>query len=1025
MKAKNLPKQFQILVAACLFVSAFRAAAEVPGEFRPKPIASPAENAEAKGVEVQPTNTYPVSAAPLVNTAKRKPKLANPGAPTLRGDALVFNAGWEMIEAPRLKKSGTGVPPVSSKPNGRDARATTPYLGARLSRPGVDTHEWYDATVPGTVLTTLVNEGVYPNPYYGLNNLLIPESLNKQDYWYRTEFTVPKTFDGRELTLQFNGINYYAEVWFNGQYLGHITGAFIRGKFDVTKFAKPGGTNVLAVMVAPPPDPGIPSEQSVKGGPGDNGGKLCLDGPTFECTEGWDWIPGIRDRDTGIWQDVLLRATGPVMIEDPQVITKLPLPDTSRADVIIKTGLRNAADSVEKGVLKGSFEGVQFEQPVTLQSGETKIVGFAPADYPQLSVEHPRLWWPNGYGKPELYHLKLSFVMDDKKESDHTALHFGIREMSYEFEVKKPDGGHEHVEFTPTLALGAGGHIIDNRRDTMVWGLENKAKRDAAIVAAGGKPPTTPFWWGQDQQTTVGLWPGAESSPALRVVNDSDMGPYLVVKVNGQKIECLGGDWGMDDAMKRVSPRRLEPYIRMTRDAHMTMIRNWAGQSTSEAFYDLCDQYGILVWNDFWDNTEAHNYMPADFALSERNVADMMKRFRNHPSIALWCSGNEGVPPEPLHEAYNKLIYQLDGTRYYQPNSRLVNMDNSGPWSNLPLDKYFDDLNRGFSTEIGASSIPELETLRTFIPKADRWPYNDVWAYHDLHSGGAGSYGSTFERLTNRYGAPLNAADACRKAQMLNYETFRAIYEGFNSRMWHDCSGVIVWMSQPSWPSLVWNFYSWDYDPDASLFGAMKGAEPVHIQMNLPDCAIAIVNHRAQPLVDVTASAAIYDLTGRLERSSRQTLTALADTCTDAFNLDFPASGAHFVKLELRDPDGKLLSQNFYWHARDERQLQQLNSLPLVELEGKVNVRRGPNGPVAEGRVINPSQTPALEVRLTLRNAKSGKRVLPVYYDDNYFSLLPGESREFHIETRVGAVPHDDAVDVSVDGWNIKSANLK
>ena len=245
MKKNAQRLTFVVFTAATLICSA-----ETPGEFRPKPTESPAENASAKGTDVQDKATYPKSNAPLVNTAKRKPKLALPGEPTLRGSELEFNAGWEMIEAPRLK----------------DAE------GAALSKAGVETRDWYDATVPGTVLTTLVDQGVYPDPYYGLNNLLIPESLNKQDYWYRTEFTVPKNFSGRQLMLQFNGINYYAEVWFNGHYLGHITGAFIRGNFDVTKFAEPGAKNVLAVMVAPPPDPGIPSEQSVSGGPGDNGG---------------------------------------------------------------------------------------------------------------------------------------------------------------------------------------------------------------------------------------------------------------------------------------------------------------------------------------------------------------------------------------------------------------------------------------------------------------------------------------------------------------------------------------------------------------------------------------------------------------------------------------------------------------------------------------------------------------------------------------------------------------------------------
>ncbi|HLX70541.1 MAG TPA: glycoside hydrolase family 2 protein [Verrucomicrobiae bacterium] len=986
-------------IAACLVIATVCTRAEMPGEFRPKPVEFPAEDAGAKGTNVQPADTLPVSGAPLVNTAHRRPKMADPGQPTLNGGDLTFDHGWELIEAPRLKNAD----------------------GAALSQPGVSTIDWYDATVPGTVLTTLVDQGVYPDPYHGLNNLLIPESLNKQDYWYRTEFAVPESFAGRELALEFKGINYYAEVWFNGEYLGHITGAFIRGDFDVTRLAKVGGKNVLAVMIAPPPDPGIPSEQSVKYGPGDNGGKLCLDGPTFECSEGWDWIPAIRDRDTGLWQEVILHASGPVTIHDPQVITRLPLPDTSHADITVETELHNAGVIAQHGILQGEFEGCTFKQPVTLAAAETKKVVFSPANFPQLTVPNPRLWWPNGYGKPELYHLQLTFVSNDKEESDHAALRFGIREMSYEFEAKKPNGGHERVEFTPVIARGSGEKIIDNRRDTMVWGLENKSKRDAAIIAAGGKVPKTPFWWGQKQETTVGLWPGAENSPALRRVDDNKMGPYLVIKVNGRRIECLGGDWGMDDAMKRVSRERLEPFIRMTRDAHMNMILNWAGQSTSEALYDLCDEYGILVWNDFWRNTEAFDYAPVDYDLFARNAADCLKRFRNHPSIALWCSGNEGVCPEPLHEKLNQLIYELDGTRYFQPNSRLINMRNSGPWSNLLLEKYFRDLNQGFSTEIGASSIPSAEVMRSFIPEADLWPYSDLWAYHDLHVKGAGDHKSTFERISTRYGEPRDIADLSRKAQMLNYETFRAIYEGFNSRLWNDCSGVIVWMSQPSWPSMVWQFYSWDYTPNASLFGAKSGAEPVHIQMNMPDCKLAIINHQAEPLTDVTASATIYDLSGRVEQKRQAVLTAAPDACTDAYTLDWPASGAHLARLELRDAHGNLLSENFYWHARDEHDLQQLNSMPKVSLTGKAQMKHSTDGAAVEVKLSNPGKVPALEVQLTLRDAKTGERILPVYYEDNYFSLLPGESRTIQIES------HNDAkaVKVTVDGWNIEPGDLK
>src|SRR6202453_440916 len=290
--------KFKVTVLLAGFLAGLLSARadEVPGEFRPQPVLHPTETVGATGERVEPPDEFPMSRAPVVNNAQRKPKLLNPGEPTLTGDELIFNAGWEMIEAPKLQADGTA-----------------------LSQAGVDTHDWYDATVPGTALTTLVDEGVYPDPYFGLNNRLIPETLNKQDYWYRTAFTLPKDFTGRQLTLQFKGINYYAEIWFNGQYLGHMTGAFIRGNFNVTKLIHPDGQNVLAVMIAPPPDPGLLSEESVKFGPRDNGGTLCLDGPTFQCSEGWDWIPPIRDRDSGIWQDVMLHATGPVTIDDPQV----------------------------------------------------------------------------------------------------------------------------------------------------------------------------------------------------------------------------------------------------------------------------------------------------------------------------------------------------------------------------------------------------------------------------------------------------------------------------------------------------------------------------------------------------------------------------------------------------------------------------------------------------------------------------------------------------------------------------------
>ena len=189
---------------------------------------------------------------------------------------------------------------------------------ADISRERFDDAHWFTAVVPGTVLTTLIDNGVYPDPDYGLNNLAIPESLSHQDYWYRSTFMLPATTADRRFTLTFNGVNYAAEVWLNGTRVGALRGAFIRGVFDVTALLRKDGPNVLAVRVSPPPHPGIAHEQSVAAGPGENGGNLALDGPTFIASEGWDWIPGIRDRNTGLWQDVQLRATGALQLLDPE-----------------------------------------------------------------------------------------------------------------------------------------------------------------------------------------------------------------------------------------------------------------------------------------------------------------------------------------------------------------------------------------------------------------------------------------------------------------------------------------------------------------------------------------------------------------------------------------------------------------------------------------------------------------------------------------------------------------------------------
>ena len=294
--------------------------------------------------------TMPLSKAVFSKPAAHPVPAAQPALQPNGANEWTIASGWRLIAAPDVTADGSAI-----------------------SVPGFNASKWLPAVVPGTVLTTLIERGVYPDPEYGLNNLAIPESLNKQDYWYRAEIKSPETIRGDRWTLTFQGINYKAMVWLNGQRLGKITGAFIRGVFDVTGVWKksPGDVNIVAVQVSPPPHPGIPQEQSIKGGPGENGGIMCLDGPTFVASEGWDWIPAIRDRETGIWQPVELKATATVKIGDPQVVTTLPLPDTLARGCSDHRAAGEISGAPVHGTLKASFESMDLQKDVTLPPGAT------------------------------------------------------------------------------------------------------------------------------------------------------------------------------------------------------------------------------------------------------------------------------------------------------------------------------------------------------------------------------------------------------------------------------------------------------------------------------------------------------------------------------------------------------------------------------------------------------------------------------------------------------------------------------
>jgi len=908
---------------------------------------------------------------PVPTTAFSKPVAKPEGVPgpalAARGDSeWALARGWRMLEAPKVSDEGDAV-----------------------SRPGYPVEGWLRATVPGTVLTTLVDRGVYPDPDYGLNNLAIPETLNKQDYWFRAEFTPPASTRARRFQLTLNGVNYSAAVWLNGRRLGEVRGAFVRGVFDVTDVLVKGRANALAVRVSPPPHPGIPHEESVKAGPGPNGGVMCLDGPTFFCTEGWDWIPGVRDRATGLWQEVTLKATGAVRVGDVQVVTRLPLPDTSSAAVNIQVPLVNETNDEVAGTLEASFEGVTVRKRATVLPGRT-VFALAPTDFPQLRLKNPRLWWPNGYGRPELYHLRVSFKTG-AGASDEKRLRFGVRELSYELTLLDGAGRLRRVEYDPAQAQGE--HVVNVGHAGMIESAEGWV---ASFVN------------------------GKESSSSIRALEDVRASPHLVVRVNGVRVSCRGGNWGLDDTRKRVSRERMEPYFRLHREAGLTMIRNWCGQNTEEVFYDLADEYGLLVWNDFWLSTQDWNLEPQDPALFLANARDVVSRFRSHPSIAVWCGRNEGVPPPFINEGLDEIIRTLDGTRYYSPNSRDVNLQGSGPWHYGDAFKFFTTRGRGFSTELGLPSPPSADTLRTFLPASDHWPPDDAWAYHDWHFGGGGDNKHFMDAMREELGEPTSLEDFERKAQLLSYASHRAMFEGFNAHLWNPNTGRLMWMTHPAWPSTEWQMYSSDYSTHGAYFGVKKANEPLHVQLDQPDLGLTVVNHTQKTLRDLRLLVHLYNVNGEAIATHEQTLSAPSNAAVRISRLQVPAwvkDGVVFVRLTLIDAASQVLAENFYWHAAQKSGYRKLDDMGETPLVCEALLRRERGAARVEVELWNYNEYGvALAARVVVRDAETKARVLPAYASDNYVSLVPGERRRITIEVPKPA----RGMEVELKGWNVR-----
>jgi hypothetical protein len=908
-------------------------------------------------------------------------------------------AGYLISSVLAYSQSGS-VKQVKLKSFELQSSVLIPSTGAEISTPGYKSKVyWFPVTVPSTVLSGLVANKVYPDPYSGLNNMLIPDAsddFNKKynleqysfipnhpnpwdrPYWYRTVFKVPSTDNGRHFQLIFKGINYRAAVWVNGQQITDSTqmaGMFAEYSLDVSKQIKAGGVNVMAVKIYPLDYPGMPSTEQLKalgdffanGGPTGDIGKNV----TMLCSVGWDWVPPVRDRNIGIWLPVYLRTTGGVTIADPKLVTAIPnLPDTSLAKLSLNLKLFNHSQVDETGKLTvtitpETFKGtpLQFSKNITVAKNASSVVDLNADNTKELNIAKPYLWWPNGYGKPNLYRIRLQYA-NNSGISDDTTFIFGIRTVS-------------------TKAVDVNG----------TW------RRD--------------FY------------------------------------VNEKRVQLTGGAWVPDMMLNRDS-LRYDYEMHLCRNANINLVRIWGGGVTPcDEFWEAADRYGLMVWSDFWITGDTQGEFkgspdwPIEGNVFVKNVTSTILRIRNHASLLVWTGGNEGHARKELYDVMRNSIITLDGTRPYIPSSSgfaklPAGWDGSWP-DNLPTGVYssgpytwqdplvyYKKAIAGkdwvFKDETGIPSQPPYNIMSKIIPNLvwDNtlpFPLNHTWGYHDAATGN-GKWDLYYKEMVKRYGEPSDIENFCDKMQLMNAIGYQGIFEAAGHKL-NDIGGIMLWKLNAAFPSVVWQVYDWYLQPNAGYYTMQNACEPVHIQLNLSNMNVLAINRTYKPVSGLTAQADIYDLDSKSlfheEKNISLTATDVKETSSLSTILA-GTKGVNFVVLNLKNSAGKVISHNTYWLSNDG-DYKSMNDLQKTSLQTKVVI--GVNGKSEKSwtiQITNTSNKIAFFIRPQM--IVDGEEVLPSYWTANYFTLAPSETTTVTVECPKAKLNGNSPV-LKISGWNV------
>jgi exo-1,4-beta-D-glucosaminidase len=819
--------------------------------------------------------------------------------------------------------------------------AKVSVAGDSISTAHFKPSDWYPTSVPTTVLAALVADKVYPDPYIGSNLRSLPGMT----------YPIGRNFANLPMS---DSSPFHVPWWYRTTF---ELPASMRGKHVALHL---DGINYRANIWLN--GKLIARSDSVAGTyrlyefdvtdvvkkTGTNVLAVEVSAPDVtDLAMTWvDWNPAPPDKDMGVWRPAYLTASGAVVLRYPHVITRVD-PSTLSAELGISVEAANLSAAPVWTIVRGRVGDIVFRQNVELLPNRPTVVRFTPNNYKQLRIAKPKLWWPVGMGAQSLNDLELSADAGGTT-SDRTTVRFGIRQIT--------------SEFTP--------------------------------------------------------------------------GGARLFRVNGRRLVIFGGGWA-PDMMMRATPERQDAEMRYARDMHLNTIR-MEGKLEDEHFLDLADKYGMLVlagWSccDQWEKWKT--WTREDTAVAAQSQRDQIRRLRNRPSVLAWMNGSDNPPPTAVESTYVAILKEYEWPNPYVSSATAKVTDYTGPsgvkmngpYDWVPPSYWMLDSTRGgaagFATEISpGAAVPPIETLRRIFPTGVAWPPDSAWILH-----AAGGQFANLTSFTNaidgRYGQAKSAEDYAAKSQLMTYEGERAMFEGY-SRNRGTSTGVIQWMLNDAWPGLYWHLYDYYLRPGGGYFGTKKALEPVHAMYSYDDRSVAVVNETLKPVRGALLTVRMLAPDGSILFRDAAMLDVAVDSVVRSIVLPQPPAGTttYFVDLRLISSDKQLLSTNFYWLSKvmddpdwakstwyttpvkSYANFTALDSLAPATVKRSMVTERSGTGETATVSLTNTGKVPAFFLRLQITKGKGGDEVLPVFWQDNYLSLLPGETRRITVTYAVSAL---------------------